>query len=56
MDIQNYWHAVLKQHAKEMEAFFHKEAYVNWHNTNEHFTVHEFIKVTAPVLGLYNYK
>lgn len=30
-----------------MHAFFHPEADINWHNTNEHFTEDEFIRVNS---------
>ncbi len=28
---------------KKSEKYFHKDAYVNWHCTNEHFTIDEYI-------------
>ena len=34
-----------------MKVFFHKDAFVNWHNTNEHFTVNEFIKANCEYPG-----
>lgn len=43
MNIQAYWNATLQQDKNAMGTFFHPDAYVNWHNTNEHFTVEEFI-------------
>lgn len=43
IDINLYWEAVLKQDPDKMRSFFHNNAYVNWHNTNEHFTAEEFI-------------
>lgn len=51
MDIQKYWKASLAQDAKEMKTFFHDEAYINWHNTNEHFTVEEFIRANCEYPG-----
>ena len=35
--------AVLAQDAEKIRNYFSKDAYVNWHCTNEHFTVDEFI-------------
>ena len=35
--------AVLAQDENTIRSFFHKDAYVNWHCSNEHFTVDEFI-------------
>lgn len=43
MDIYGFWKAVLDQNEQEIRKYFHKDAYVNWHCTNEHFTVDEFI-------------
>ncbi len=51
MDLNAYWEAVLKQNAQAIKKFFHKDAYVNWHNTNEHFTVEEFIRVNCEYPG-----
>ena len=51
MDINAYWKAVLKQDADKMRSFFHKDAYVNWHNTNEHFTAEEFIRANCEYPG-----
>ena len=47
MDIYHFWKAVLEQNARELRTFFHPEAYVRWHNTNEHFTVEEFIQANC---------
>ncbi len=43
MNIQAFWKAVLAQREQEIRKYFHKEAYINWHCTNEHFTVDEFM-------------
>lgn len=43
MNIQAFWEAVLAQNEQEIRKYFHKEAYINWHCTNEHFTVDEFM-------------
>ena len=45
--IENYWQAALAQDAAAMRAYFCKDAYINWHNTNEHFTVDEFIRANC---------
>ena len=46
MDIKAFWRAVLAQDEPEIRAYFAPDAYVNWHCTNEHFTVDEFITNT----------
>lgn len=43
MDIYAFWKDVLEQNANAIKSYFHKDAYINWHCTNEHFTVEEFI-------------
>ena len=43
MDIYKFQKAVLEQKEDEIRRCFHPDAYVNWHCTNEHFTVDEFI-------------
>ena len=47
IDIHKFWAAVLNQDADAIRAFFTPTAYVNWHNTNEHFTVEEFIRANC---------
>lgn len=47
MDIKEYWKAALAQDAVKMRGFFHPGAWVNWHNTNEHFTLEEFIRANC---------
>lgn len=51
MELERYWKATLKQQAEAMRVFFHKDAFVNWHNTNEHFTVEEFIQANCEYPG-----
>ena len=51
MDIKRFWKAVLAQDMEAIRAFFSDTAYVNWHCTNEHFTVEEFIQVNCEYPG-----
>lgn len=51
MNIQKYWHAVLSQDAASMQSYFADGAWINWHNTNEHFTVEEFIRANCEYPG-----
>ncbi len=51
IDIHKFWAAVLSQNAVAIRAFFVPTAYVNWHNTNEHFTVEEFIRANCEYPG-----
>lgn len=41
--IQEFWKAVLAQDEEEIRSYFQKDASVNWHCTNEHFTLDEYI-------------
>ena len=51
MNIQNFITAVLQQDAEAMRKFFLPDAYINWHNTNEHFTMEEYIRVNCEYPG-----
>lgn len=51
MDIEKYWRYVLDQNREAMRAYFAEGAYVNWHNTDEHFTVDEFIRANCEYPG-----
>ncbi len=51
MDIHAYWRAVFNQQQEEMKKFFHENAFVEWHNTNEHFTAGEFIRANCEYPG-----
>ena len=51
MDIKRFWADVLRQDADAIRAYFHASAWVNWHNTNEHFTVEEFIRANCEYPG-----
>ena len=46
-NIYKFYNAVLSQHALEIKKFFNEDAYIDWHNTNERFTVDEFIEVNC---------
>lgn len=51
MNIQQYWADVLAQNADAMRAYFAPDAQVKWHNTNEQFTVEEFIRANCEYPG-----
>ena len=51
MDIRSFIKSVLAQDENTIRNFFHKEAYVNWHCSNEHFTVDEFIVANCEYPG-----
>lgn len=51
MDIVEFWKCVLAQNAEKIRAFFCEDGYVNWHCTNEHFDVEEYIRVNCEYPG-----
>lgn len=51
MDLYGFWDAVLRQDAGRLREYFCKDAYVNWHCTNEHFTVEEYIRANCEYPG-----
>ncbi|WOO37606.1 nuclear transport factor 2 family protein [Anaerocolumna sp. AGMB13020] len=51
MDIKEFWKTVLKQEAEKLRSFFKDTAYVNWHCTNEHFSVEEYIRANCEYPG-----
>ena len=51
MNIKEFWSAVLRQDADAIRDYFHPDGWVNWHNTNEHFTVEEFIRANCEYPG-----
>lgn len=51
MDIEGYWRATIHQDAEAMRKYFMPAATIRWHNTNEQFTVEEFIEVNCDYPG-----
>ena len=51
MNIQAFWKDVLAQDREAIRTYFHEDAYVNWHCTNERFTVEEFIRANCDYPG-----
>lgn len=41
--IVQYWNDVAAQDAIKLKAYFLSDAVINWHNTNESFSVNDFI-------------
>lgn len=56
MDIHNFWKAVLQQDAEKMRKYFKNDAYINWHCTNEHFSVEEYIRANCEYPGKWDGK
>lgn len=51
MDVEKFWRATLAQDAEAMRAFFHPDAEVRWHCTNERFSVEGFIRANCEYPG-----
>ena len=51
INIEGYWRDTLRQDAKAMRAYFHDNAWIKWHNTNELFNVEEFIRANCEYPG-----
>ena len=51
MNIRQYWADVLAQNAHALRSYFAPGAWIRWHNTNEQFTVEEFIHANCEYPG-----
>ena len=51
LDIRKYWEVILKQDIQAMKYYFRPDAQIRWHNTNELFSVDEFIRANCEYLG-----
>lgn len=51
MDIQSFWNAVITQDKEKLRTFFHKNAYINWHCTNERFSLEEYLRANCEYPG-----
>lgn len=49
--IIKYWDAVAKKREEEIITYFSSDAIVRWHNTNEEFTVGEFLRANCDYPG-----
>lgn len=51
MDIKSfiieYWKHVASQNELELKKYFHEDACIRWHNTNEEFNVSEFLRANC---------
>lgn len=51
MNVEAFFQAVWAQDAEALAAFFAPGAYVNWHCTDEHFTVAEYVRANCEYPG-----
>lgn len=52
--ITEYWKYIAEQNPEKLRTFFHEDAYVRWHCTNEHFNVSEFLRANCEYPGDWN--
>ena len=51
MDVKEFWIDVLKQNREKLISYFHKDAIIRWHCSNELFTVSEYVKANCEYPG-----
>ena len=51
MNINTFWNDVLKQDRDALANYFHPDAVIRWHCSNEQFTVPEFIQANCEYPG-----
>lgn len=49
--VLNFWSSVIEQNAEKLKIYFHEDALINWHNTNECFTLEEYIVANCQYPG-----
>ncbi|WP_331526359.1 nuclear transport factor 2 family protein [Kineothrix sp. MB12-C1] len=49
--IKQYWNCIVRQDKEELRKYFHEDACIRWHNTNEQFNVEEFIRANCEYPG-----
>ena len=54
MDVYAFQRAVLEQRAEDLTVYFTDDAVVNWHCTNERFTVSEYIRANCEYPGAWD--
>ncbi|MBQ6478762.1 MAG: nuclear transport factor 2 family protein [Erysipelotrichaceae bacterium] len=51
MDIKTFFEDVIKQDRERLKTYFHENALINWHCSNESFHVDEYIRVNCDYPG-----
>ena len=49
--IREFWKDVILQNAEGMKKYFDDDAFVRWHNTNEHLSAEEYIRANCEYPG-----
>lgn len=54
MDIQSFFDDVIHQHAGRLKGYFHEDAAIRWHCTNEQFTPEEYVRANCEYPNKWN--
>lgn len=49
--VKEFWKAIVGQNFDEIRSYFKETAIIRWHNTNEEFTLEEFIRANCEYPG-----
>ncbi len=52
--ITKYWNYIAAQKREELRMYFHDNASIRWHETNELFNVNDFLRVNCDYPGSWN--
>ncbi len=52
--IKQYWNCITAQNEEILRKYFHEDACIRWHNTNEQFNVEEFMRANCDYPGNWN--
>lgn len=52
--IKKFWETIAQQNPDDIRSYFKETAVIRWHNTNEEFTLEEFIKANCEYPGNWN--
>ena len=51
IEMKEFWKAIVGQKSNEIRSYFKETAIIRWHNTNEEFTLEEFIRANCEYPG-----
>ncbi len=51
MNIKEFWKDVLEQNKEKLRGYFHEDAVIRWHCSNELFTLSEYIRANCEYPG-----
>ncbi|MDY0373971.1 MAG: nuclear transport factor 2 family protein [Candidatus Izemoplasmatales bacterium] len=54
MNIHFFWKDVLAQNREKLEAYFHPDAIICWHCSNERYTVNDYLRANCEYPGEWN--